>query len=192
MAGELESTYARYDSQVLGVLDIIAFAGFFAAVIAFPFMAVGFIKASIRQRKARFSTERAAIPLPIKSILFFITPVFISIGATELETTIARNDLLSFLQQQTARIEVFVNQTPVQNGSEIVTALTQLRTMFVAHHSHPTHTVMVELRDADKRIVLDVRRDSDLPQEYRVFYPLSRLTSSNDIGRITTPLFDGY
>ena len=35
-------------------------------------------------------------------------------------------------------------------------------------------------------------RDSGYAQEYWVFYPKHRITSNNEIGRVTTPVFDEY
>jgi hypothetical protein len=41
-------------------------------------------------------------------------------------------------------------------------------------------------------LILDLGRNSDLPNEYWVFSPVTGITSNNEIGRITTALFDHY
>jgi hypothetical protein len=41
-------------------------------------------------------------------------------------------------------------------------------------------------------LLLWVCRDSDNPREYWVYYPKYLITTYNEVGRLVTPIFDGY
>jgi hypothetical protein len=84
-----------------------------------------------------------------------------------------------------------VNERPASNGAAIVETLRGLRS-YHAHHSHATTRIRVEIRGPQTSLVLDLGCDSDLPNEYWVFSPVSFITSSNEIGKIRTALFDRY
>ena len=85
-----------------------------------------------------------------------------------------------------------VDDKPVQNPDAIVAALSQVA-HYWAHHSHPTKRIHIDLRSADDRLALELGRDSGDQKEYWVFCPACAITGpNNEIGRITTPLFDEY
>jgi hypothetical protein len=52
--------------------------------------------------------------------------------------------------------------------------------------------IRVDIETDKGTLTLQLGRDSGYAQEYWVFYPKYRITSNNEIGRVTTPLFDEY
>jgi len=98
---------------------------------------------------------------------------------------------LGFLQKLSGNYIVYINQQPVDDSDRIISALKQIAPYW-AHHSHPTKRIRVDIRSDTSDLTLELGRDSDNPQEYWVFYSESGVTSNNEIGRITTPVFDGY
>ena len=103
-----------------------------------------------------------------------------------------RQRVIGFLRQSPTSVTVFVDDKPVQNADAIVAALGQVE-HYWAHHSHPTKRIHIDLRNADARMALELGRDSGDPKEYWVFCSACAITASkNEIGRMTTPLFDEY
>jgi hypothetical protein len=79
-----------------------------------------------------------------------------------------------------------------RSDPEQISAILKTLNWLPTHHSSPTKRISVEIFDDPRHIVLSLARDSGNPREYWVFYPKYRITASNEIGRIVTPLFDGY
>jgi len=60
-----------------------------------------------------------------------------------------------------------------------------------AHHSHPEEAFLVVLIDGERRMELELCRDSDRRREYWVYlYGESEIRDRNDVGRITTDVLD--
>jgi hypothetical protein len=84
-----------------------------------------------------------------------------------------------------------VNQQPVSDADKVISALKLLSPQF-GYHSHPTKRIGVEINSENGHLTLVLGRDSDYPQEYWVFYRKYRVSSNNEIGRITTSVLDQY
>jgi hypothetical protein len=52
--------------------------------------------------------------------------------------------------------------------------------------------IRVDIESEKGNLTLELGRDSGYAQEYWVFYPKYHVTSNNEIGRVTTPVFDDY
>ena len=164
-------------------LDLLFYGAGASAFVAFPFLVVNW---------ARFMMKRSRAAFPAKSIAFFATPILVALATASAATTAARQKALSFLQQPSDHLHVYVNGRPEQNGDEIVSSLRRITT-YSAHHTDPTTRIRVEIRDSESNsLVLVLGRDSGIPHEYWVFCPSGWITSNNEIGRVTTPLFDAY
>jgi hypothetical protein len=76
-----------------------------------------------------------------------------------------------------------VNHEPVSDAdaAKIVSALQQTSSV-LGHHSHPTKKIRVDINSEKGNITLELGRDSQIPEEYWVFYPKYRLTSNYEIG----------
>jgi hypothetical protein len=174
---------------VLRVLDFAFGLSLVCAFLATPFLLVNGVRFIAKQRRAGRGAPITG--LPIKSILFFAVSCLLGIVTGVTATTLVKRTTLAFLKQQSDHLQVYVNERPASNGAPIVETLRGLRS-YHAHHSHATTRIRVEIRGPQTSLVLDLGRDSDLPNEYWVFSPVSFITSSNEIGKIRTALFDRY
>ncbi|MHC4478239.1 MAG: hypothetical protein ACYTEL_21585 [Planctomycetota bacterium] len=127
----------------------------------------------------------------VGSIACFILPILASFRILDSMTTILRSEVVGFLRGVSDEATVTVNAQAASNPRELISALAKLGPL-MAHHSHPTVRIEVLVVDNNRRLILNLGRDSDRPQEYWVFYPGYRVTRLNEIGRITTTLFDDY
>ncbi len=84
-----------------------------------------------------------------------------------------------------------VNDRPVSDGGEVLSALRGIAP-YRAHHSHPTIQIQVDVRGPTGSLTLKLGRDSGNAREYWVFLSGHGVTSKNEIGRITTSMFDQY
>jgi hypothetical protein len=154
-------------------LDTIACVGFIAALIALPFSFYYFRRA------------------PIRSALFFATPLLVFMGAASTGQSLAHARVLETLGLcSPANSTILVNGHEVSNSAEVLSTLKELRNL-PAHHSSPTRRFSVDIR-GPKPLFLVLARDSGDPREYWVFYPTYMITRYNEIGRIRTSTFDAY
>jgi hypothetical protein len=173
-------------------LDLLFFTAGASAFVAVPFLLVNWVTFVRQRSRAALPASRALVPFPIKSVAFFVTPILVAFGAASVAATMERRSALAFLEQSPGRLHVSVNGRPVPNGDDVVLSLKRI-TPYWAHHSHPTTRIRVEVRDNSARnLVVELGRDSDVPREYWVFSPASAITLRNDIGRVTTSVFDSY
>lgn len=164
------------------VLDVLFVAAIVTAFIACPFLLVSWSNYLSHRKENR--------AFPVKSTIFFAVPVIVGLLSTFTSQSIAQDEVLQLLQSLPANCVLSVDGHKVQNPEEILNTLRAVRDL-PAHHSSPTKRITVEISD-HSHIVLSLARDSGNPREYWVFYPKYRITASNEIGRIITPLFDAY
>jgi hypothetical protein len=172
------------------VLDVIVFAAFATALIALPFVFYNWLR-YLTKRGVSFPTLRNRAPIPIRSVLFFLIPLVIALGAAETSKEIGHDEVLRKLKSLKDDCRVSINRDAVQNSREVLSVLRTLDGL-PAHHSNPTKRIDIEISDHAPRLVLSLARDSGDPSEYWVFWPKYRITANNEIGRIKTPLFDAY
>ncbi len=121
---------------------------------------------------------------PVKSVMFVVVPIVAAIGIAEFMAASSRAEALNFIQGSSRPI-VYVNQQPVSDPERLISALKMVSPK-LSHHSHPTKKITVDINSEKGHITLELARDSDYSQEYWIFYPKYRVTSNNEIGRITT------
>ena len=121
----------------------------------------------------------------------FFACLMVSMGAAQWSAQIIHADVLSALDTLPAGSRVWVAGQPVTDPDRVLQALRSLR-WASAHHSHPSHPILVRVLAPSHDVVLSVSRDSDDPHEYWVFLPRYRVTSMNEVGRIFTTALDGY
>jgi hypothetical protein len=120
----------------------------------------------------------------------FATPILLIFLFSSLIAEQARSEFTKFVRDHNS-IVVSIGGRPVAQSTQALAALESMRQV-VGHHSHPTNEILVELWSGRDKLPLVLGRDSDFPREYWVFFPRYRSSHSNEIGRITTPAFDGY
>jgi hypothetical protein len=128
---------------------------------------------------------------PSKSVLFFMGPIVLTGIVASIATDSMRKEVLGFLNGLTGSYTVYLNGQIDREPEKIVGVLKGIAP-YKGHHSHPTSSIRVDIRGPEKSITLELGRDSGRLDEYWIFYPGSGITSSNEIGRITTTLFDRY
>jgi hypothetical protein len=170
----------------MSALDVVAGAVFVFGCIALVVALVGWIPYIYQTRRGRW-LDRAVIP----SILTFGLCLLIFFGVCDASQDICQHRVLSDLAAFAPPITVTVDGRLSAHPQDIQTALKKLQWL-PDHHSNPTKRIEVEILSADHRLDLILARDSGDPQEYWVFYPKYRITSSNEIGKIRTAALDHY
>jgi len=168
----------------------------FYVVSIIPFIAVPFLLVNwVRYMKARAKNRSGFVPVPatfpLKSVFFFVGPIIIAIAIAEIMASRSRAEALGFLRDLSGNYKVYINSQPSHSPDKIVSAL-KATALQPAHHSHPTKMIRVDIESEQGNLTLELGRDSGYAREYWVFYPKYRLTSNNEIGRVTTPVFDEY
>ncbi len=143
-------------------------------------------------KSRRINTLAAArTSFPTKSVSFFVVSALTASAAAILMTTYAGHAVVSSIRSLSGNYVVYVDGRQIRDSDKLISALKEIAP-YPAHHSHPTKRIRVEVRAEATDLTLELGRDSDRPQEYWVFYPQFGVTSSNEIGRITTSALDEY
>jgi hypothetical protein len=79
----------------------------------------------------------------------------------------------------------------VKNPNQVIAGLKKVAPR-PGHGTHTTKKIRIEVMSKNQTLMIRLGRDSNRNQEYWVFYPDYRFTSTHEIGRITTDLFDDY
>jgi len=169
-------------------LDFISVVAILVAVIAAPFLLIGWSNYLSRRPDDRV--------FPIKSTLFFAVPVIIGLLGGWTSDSIAQFEVLQFLESVSNKSIISINGKEVQNGDEILNTLKGIQDL-PAHHSSPTRMIYVDISDQPRHLLLWVARDSSDPHEYWVFAPSPsklalRSALKKDIGHVITSVFDQY
>ena len=85
--------------------------------------------------------------------------------------------------------KVNVNGKPFSEGEALANALRGMSDTG-AHHSSPEQSFEVNLTTDRGPLYLLLRRDSQNPHEYRVYYDRFRSTQTRDVARVSTDLLD--
>lgn len=170
-------------------LNIICNVAFAATIIALPFLLVNWT----RYMKSRPINRLVAVRtgFPTKSVSFFVVSALTAGAAATIVSTYAKHDAVNFIRSLSGNYVVYVDGREIRDSDKLISALKEMGP-YLAHHSHPTKRIRVEIRDDVKDLRLELGRDSERPQEYWVFYPQFGVPSSNEIGRITTSALDEY
>jgi hypothetical protein len=118
-------------------------------------------------------------------------PIIVTLVVSELSKSIGQDQVMSALASPPSDYQIRVNGKPVKNRDELPAVLKKLHWVF-PHHSRPTRRIDVEVSNRPQPLVLWICRDSDDPREYWVFYPKYLITAYSEVGRLVTPIFDGY
>ena len=174
---------------MLDILNILFYVLSGTAIIALPFMVVNHVK----YVKVSAANRSRIVPLPakfpVKSVMFFVGPIILAIIIAQIVTSYGRYEVLSFLRELSGDYKIYVNAKPSHQPQKIAAALKEVAPQW-GHHSHPTKMIPVEIQSDNGSLTLELGRDSGYAQEYWVFYPKYGITSNNEIGRVTTSVFN--
>jgi hypothetical protein len=163
---------------------------FAVAIIALPFVVFGVLRAVNRAPPISNPATRL-VSMPQKSILLFAGAIAICMSLSQVICFTARNEAFQFLTSLPNSHSTAVNGNIVSDDSSLIAALKSTHWV-MGHHSHPTTTIHIAVENNGHTMKFNLGRDSSDPHEYWVFLPEYRVSSMNDIGRITTNLLDGY
>ena len=104
---------------------------------------------------------------------------------------IVRREVKTFLNNVSSNAVVEINKQQIENKVQVIEELIKVAPL-TAHHSHSTKRIHINIIDGDEGLVIELGRDSSRDQEYWVFYLGYGETYVNEIGRITTNLFDNF
>ena len=125
------------------------------------------------------------------SLVALVLSVLVAFGAAEFSQDVAQAEVKMKLESFGDNSGVSIDGAPAQNANEVLSALKTLDRLPV-HHSNPTKKIQIGISSRSDSLALSLARDSGNPREYWVFYPKYFVTARNEIGRIQTPLLDGY
>lgn len=176
---------------MLKILNALFYVVGTATIIALPFLLVNWF----RYMKVLGANRSRIVPLsaklPVKSLIFFVGSIIVAIAISEIMTSYCRADTLDFLRDLSGNYNVYVDSQPAHEPAKVVAALKEVAPQ-LGHHSHPTEMIRVDIQSDKGNLTLELGRDSGNAQEYWVFYPRYGVTANNEIGRVTTPVFDKY
>jgi hypothetical protein len=173
-------------------LEVVTYAGAVCGIILLAVCIVQIVRFRRRvNADLSLRPEWMKARFPFGSMMAFFACMMVSMGAAQWSAQIIHGDVLSALVSLPADSRVWIAGRPVTDPDRVLQALRSLR-WASAHHSHPSHPILVRVLTPSHDVILSVSRDSDDPHEYWVFLPRYRVTSMNEIGRIFTTVFDGY
>jgi hypothetical protein len=176
--------------HVILTLNFIVYGCFVAAIVALPFFVVNMVR-SVNSMPRLASPGLRASRTPIKSILFFVTPIATAMVLAEIIAIHARSDTLRILGGLSSTPTLVIDGHDVKSPERILSALKEMQVR-LGHHSHPTTRIAIVVRTNDEDLSLILGRDSENPIEYWIYYPKYGVTSDNEIGRIFTDALQSY
>lgn len=158
-------------------------------IIALIFAVINAIRIGRRVQKIKMTREEFAKAEFWKISLGFmviISMAFIIGMLGDLIESTKRIEFKNFLTSVSTNKSVYIDEKLHKDPNGVIEQLKNIKWM-PGHRSHPTNRIYVKIADNDKSVTILVRRDSDEPTEYWIFYPV---TSKLEIGRIYTNIFD--
>lgn len=163
--------------HVISVFSVVPF-------IVIPFFLLGWIQ-------YLWAKGRREIRWPQRiSTIFFVVPILANFALTSILAAQARLEVQRYLvQAHDAKVSIDGKQ--VRDSARVLQAFRGI-TWIPAHHSHPIRRISVVVRSEAGDLTLDLGRDSQVPEEYWVFYPAYHATSNSEIDRIASNVFNSY
>ena len=172
---------------MMAILDIIVKACAGVALVALPFLVVGWIRKTIKTAQGKKTNDVFVFASSAVFSLAVLGGLCLGFFGKSFGQVEFKRTMISI----TGDAHVSINGVAVSNSKEIVSALKSLHSVR-AHHSNPTQRIAVDVSDGSQGLLLFLARDSGDPREYWVFFPRHWITGNNEIGRIETPVFDTY
>jgi hypothetical protein len=172
------------------ILDSIASFWFYIMFVSFLLGIIGFgILFSLQQRVLINFRKNLKLGGFLLGQVFLI--FLIGLGIVSLIEIRAKNELQIILDTQ--NIKIIIDGKVLENGSrkEIIEILSTVERVS-AHHSHPTKEIIIELEYIDQFSKIYLNKDSEIENEYWVFWDKYELTQNNEIGRITSSKIKDY
>lgn len=179
------------NQSVILIINYAAMAMIPVAIVALPIFLVSFAKYRNISIPPGASKNFHWANFPIRSAAFFVIPIVMCFVLSYIVISIVRSHVKSELNSLSGDYEVLINGVEVKNPKRVIEELITFQPT-LGHHSHPTLVLNVKIISGNGTLKLKLGRDSSLPQEYWVFYPRYLVTSTSEIGRVNTSIFDNY
>jgi hypothetical protein len=163
-------------------------------VVAFVFALINAVHVGWRAQKKQMTREELSKIEFWKVAVGFA--VFIFLGSVlgmfgDLIEASARIQVKEFLVSVSGKETVLIDGQSAKDSQKVIDQLKDIRWM-PGHRSHDTDRIDIRIVDGDKNMNIFIRRDSDVPTEYWVYYPYYKFTSKMEIGRINTDIFNDF
>jgi hypothetical protein len=140
-------------------------------IVVVGFLACWLLAASITTKNIRARTSHLFLAYPKK----YYAALAIGAGLVALEFVVA--DFVQWAAWQEIKPRLFsqvygvtVNGVRATNPASLITSLRETHDI-IGHHSHPTRGYSLALRTSFGPLILDMKRDSGIPNEYWVYDP---------------------
>lgn len=102
-----------------------------------------------------------------------------------------RKEVRNLLGKLSLKTKVMIDGKMSNKPQSIIEKLKKV-TPLLAHRSHDINRINIVIEDGDKKININMGRDSENPDEYWIYYPKYKYSTKQEVGRIRTSLFDDY
>jgi hypothetical protein len=191
LTGPLSSLIPGNNSPILRILDatfLLLFPVGICGMLIFIFIFGRFRSKSYSAKKNRKNPPAGLLYM---GILFSAAPVMLAFVISDVLIVKARGQVIDFLNDLDDRAVVRINDAPIEDPEGIVVELRKIAAL-KPHHSHSEGRIAVVLENGVSKLELELGRDSEIPNEYWVYYPKYLTTESNEVGRIISHRFDGF
>ena len=105
--------------------------------------------------------------------------------------TLAKNELISFLNQPNIEIEINGEKLVPEYLTRVVSELKKIENLS-AHHSRPKGEIELKISSEEDSMTLVVKQDSEKKYEFWIFSNKYNHTKENIIGKLNTLVFIKY
>lgn len=125
-------------------------------------------------------------PFTILISQLFITWL-IAFGGQWIVLNYAKNEVLSFLNKNNIKIKINGSGLDKEQTILIIDDFRNLKNK-LGHNSHPEKQIEIELISSNEKILLKVRQDSEIKNEFWVFWDKYKSCQNNNFGKIYSTL----
>ena len=130
-----------------------------------------------------------------KTGMIFFVQVFlivtIALGSDWTARRLARLEIIEFLNQKNLELKINGSIIDINEANEVIVELKEMRS-FAGHHSSPIKQINIQISAEDKFIMLSIKQDSQIKNEYWIFWNKYRASTLNEVGRIRTDKLKKY
>ncbi|MBK9513148.1 MAG: hypothetical protein IPO05_05850 [Flavobacteriales bacterium] len=155
--------------------QFVLIGSFIAGIIGMPFL----VRAT--KKESDVTTKELAYSIIAVAQVFLVWFSFYE--ATDYMQQEARKEVLELLKREDLRIFVYHSQLTDRTKEVVLHELLHLKKID-AHHSSPTDAKIITLKCGNEQTNLILKEDSNVKNEYWVFWDKYRSTTKSEIGRI--------
>ena len=142
----------------------------------------------------KYGTPKNKKKLKKTGVIFFVQVFLIgtiALGSDWTARRLARHEIIEFLNQKNLELKINGSIIDINEANEVIVELKEMRS-FAGHHSSPIKQFKIAISNKDKLIILFIRQDSNIENEYWIFWNKYRASTLNEVGRVRTDKFEKY